>query len=164
MVSQGQRGFRVAPVSLEDLADITETRVMLECSALRQSIALGDDAWEAELTAAFHRLTRAEERLAEGNNREQWEERNRIFHEVLIAACPSRWTKHFLSILYHQAERYRHLSLRRSEGTRRLHDEHAALFEAAMARDADTATRLLGEHIRLTLQSVRLDNASTASH
>ena len=146
------------------LADITETRVMLECSALRQSIALGDDAWEADLTAAFHRLTRAEEKLAEGNNREQWEERNRIFHEVLIAACPSRWTKHFLSILYHQAERYRHLSLRRSEGTRRLHDEHAALFEAAMARDADTATRLLGEHIRLTLQSVRLDNASTASH
>jgi DNA-binding GntR family transcriptional regulator len=164
VVSQGQRGFRVAPVSLEDLADITETRVMLECTALRQSIALGDEAWEAELTAAFHRLTRAEERLAEGNNREQWEERNRIFHEVLIAACPSRWIKHFLSILYHQAERYRHLSLRRSEGTRRLHDEHAALFEAAMARDADTATHLLGEHIRLTLQSVRLDNASTASH
>ncbi len=45
---------------------------MLECSALRHSIALGDDAWEAELTAAFHRLTRAEERLAEGNHREQW--------------------------------------------------------------------------------------------
>jgi GntR family carbon starvation induced transcriptional regulator len=57
VVSQGQRGFRVAPVSLEDLADITETRVMLECSALRQSITLGDEAWEAELTAAFHRLT-----------------------------------------------------------------------------------------------------------
>ena len=33
-----------------------------------------------------------------------------------------------------------------------------------MARDADTATRLLGEHIRLTLQSVSLENASTASH
>ena len=34
VVSQGQRGFRVAPVSLEDLADITETRVMLEGEAL----------------------------------------------------------------------------------------------------------------------------------
>ena len=42
MVAQAQRAFRVAPVSLEDLADITETRVMLECSALRHSIALGD--------------------------------------------------------------------------------------------------------------------------
>ena len=35
VVSQGQRGFRVAPVSLEDLADITATRAMLACSALR---------------------------------------------------------------------------------------------------------------------------------
>jgi GntR family carbon starvation induced transcriptional regulator len=33
-----------------------------------------------------------------------------------------------------------------------------------MGRDAETATRLLGEHIRLTLQSVSLDKAATASH
>ena len=69
VVSQGQRGFRVAPVSLEDLADITETRVMLEGEALRQSIARGDETWEANLMAAFHRLTRAEEKLAGGENR-----------------------------------------------------------------------------------------------
>jgi len=29
VVSQGQRGFRVAPVSIEDFEDITRTRVML---------------------------------------------------------------------------------------------------------------------------------------
>ena len=99
VVSQGQRGFRVAPVSIEDFEDITRTRVMLECEALRQSIAMGDDAWEADLLAAFHRLTKAEEKRIGSEDREEWEERNRIFHEVLIAACPSRWIKHFLSIL-----------------------------------------------------------------
>ena len=155
VVSQGQRGFRVAPVSLEDLADITETRVMLECSALRQSIALGDDAWEAELTAAFHRLTRAEEKLAEGNNREQWEERNRIFHEVLIAACPSRWIKHFISILYHQAERYRRLSLSLHPIPRDVHAEHQGIFDATMARDAEKATAVLTEHIVSTFRSLK---------
>ncbi len=61
--------------------------------------------------SAFHRLSKAEEKLSGDGHREEWEERNRIFHEVLIGACPPHWIKHFLSILYHQAERYRRLAL-----------------------------------------------------
>jgi DNA-binding GntR family transcriptional regulator len=154
VISQGQRGFRVAPVSMGDFTDITQTRIMLECEALRQSIALGSDAWEANLLGAFHHLSKAEERLSDGNIREEWEERNRIFHEVLIAACPSRWTKHFLTILYHQAERYRRLSLHHRPIPRDIHAEHEALLQAALARDADKASAVLAEHIGLTLQSI----------
>lgn len=164
VVSQGQRGFRVAPMSLEDFRDITETRVMLECEALRQSIALGDEAWEADLLAAFHRLSRAEEKLADSNSREEWEERNRIFHEVLIGACPSRWNKYFLSILYHQAERYRRLSLKQKEVPRDIHAEHEALFKATLARDAEQACSILAQHIRFTYESVsRLSPESFAA-
>lgn len=155
VVSQGQRGFRVAPMSLADFEDITRTRVMLECEALRQSIELGDDAWEGELLAAFHRLSKAEEKLIDGSAREEWEERNRIFHEVLIAACPSRWIKHFLSILYHQAERYRRLSLHKNPIPRDVHAEHNALFEATLARDAKRATAIMAEHIGMTLTALR---------
>ncbi|HNI82890.1 MAG TPA: GntR family transcriptional regulator, partial [Rhodocyclaceae bacterium] len=113
VVAQGQRGFRVAPISLDDFEDITRTRVLLETSALQQSIAHGDDAWEASVVAAFHLLSRAEEKLSDGSKatREEWELRNRAFHEVLISACPSRWIRHFQTILYHQSERYRRLSL-----------------------------------------------------
>jgi GntR family carbon starvation induced transcriptional regulator len=155
VVSQGQRGFRVAPMSLADFADITRTRVMLECEALRQSMERGDDAWEGELAAAFHRLSRAEEKLSDGTAREEWEERNRVFHEVLIAACPSRWIKHFLSILYHQAERYRRLSLYRSPIPRDVHAEHAALFEATLARDTERATTIMADHIGMTLTALQ---------
>lgn len=164
VVSQGQRGFRVAPMSLEDFGDITETRVMLECQALRQSIALGDEAWEAELLAAFHRLTRAEEKLTDTASREEWEERNRIFHEVLIAACPSHWIKYFLAILYHQAERYRRLSLQHKAVPRDIHAEHDALFKATLARDADTACEILAQHIRFTYQSVARLPSETFKH
>ena len=157
VISQGQRGFRVAPASLEDFGDITETRVMLECEALRQSIALGDDAWEGELLAAFHRLSKAEEKLPGNGNREEWEERNRIFHEILIAACPSQWIKRFLTILYYQAERYRRLTLQYKELLpRNIHAEHEALFKAVLGRDADLACQLLAEHIRFTFQSIRM--------
>ena len=155
VVAQGQRGFRVAPVSLEDFEDITRNRVMLECEALRQSVNAGDDAWEAELIGAFHRLSKAEEKLIATDDREEWEERNRIFHEVLISACPSRWLKHFLSILYHQAERYRRLSLYLQPIPRDIHAEHEALMQAALARDAEKATAVLAEHIQLTFRSIQ---------
>lgn len=156
VVAQGQRGFRVAPISLTDFEDITKTRVLLETEALRQSIALGDDAWEAEVVGAFHRLSRAEEKL-EGPDaaREEWETRNRIFHEVLISACPSRWIRHFQTILYHQSERYRRLSLFKQPIPRDVHSEHQAIVDAALARDADAATRILADHILRTLEAVR---------
>ena len=155
VINQGQRGFRVAPVSLEDFADITNTRVMLENEALRQSIALGDEVWEGELVAAFHLLSKAEERLSDSADRDEWEERNRVFHEVLISACPSRWIKHFIAILYHQAERYRRLSLSRHPIPRDVHAEHQGIFEATMARDADKASAVMTEHIESTFRSLQ---------
>lgn len=155
VVSQGQRGFRVAPVSLLDFEDITQTRVMLECEALRQSIKIGDDAWEGDLLAAFHRLSKAEEKRIDAAAREEWEDRNRVFHEVLIAACPSRWIKHFLSILNQQSERYRRLSLHLQPIPRDVHAEHEALLRTALARDANRAAKLLADHILTTLRSIK---------
>lgn len=157
VVTQGQRGFRVAPISVADFEDITRTRVLLETEALRQSIALGDEAWEADLVAAFHRLSRAEQKLAdhEPDTTEEWEKRNRAFHEALISACPSRWIRHFQHILYQQSERYRRISLFRQPIARDLHAEHQAIFDATLARDATRATSILTEHILRTLDAVR---------
>ena len=105
VVAQGQRGFRVAPISLADFEDITRTRVLLETEALRQSIAAGGEEWEAAIVAAFHRLSRAEQRLADHEQgiSEEWEMRNRAFHEALISASASRWIRHFQHILYQQS-------------------------------------------------------------
>lgn len=156
VVAQGQRGFRVAPISLKDFEDITRTRVLIETEALRQSIALGDDDWEGRVLAAFHRLSRAEERLDdEASAREDWEERNRVFHEVLISACPSRWIQHFQQILYRQSERYRRLSLFRNPIPRDVHAEHQLLCDATVARDSEAACKVLTEHILRTLDAVR---------
>ena len=157
VVAQGQRGFRVAPISLDDFEDITRTRVLLETVALQQSIELGDDNWEASVVAAFHMLSRAEDKLEDGTDaaREEWEERNRVFHEVLISACPSRWVRHFQNILYLQSERYRRLSLFRQPISRDVHAEHQAIVDAALARNAQEATRILTEHILRTLEAVR---------
>jgi DNA-binding GntR family transcriptional regulator len=44
-----QRGFRVAPLSHEDLLDLTERRAEIEARALLLSIANGDEEWESEV-------------------------------------------------------------------------------------------------------------------
>ena len=157
VVAQGQRGFRVAPISIADCEDISHTRVLLETEALRQSIAHGDDAWEANLVASFHRLTRAEQKLTDSDSTttEDWERCNRAFHEALTAASHSRWIRHFQNILYQQSERYRRLSLFRQPITRDIHAEHHALFDATLSRNAVRACSILSEHILRTLDAVQ---------
>jgi DNA-binding GntR family transcriptional regulator len=169
VVAQGQRGFRVAPISLSDIEDITRTRVLLECEALRQSIAAGDEAWEGDVVSAFHRLTRAEEKLVSDvvGAVNEWEERNRIFHEKLIAACPSRWTLQFLGVLYQQSERYRRISVLNRPVPRDVHDEHEQIFNATIARDSKRATKLLAGHVTRTfkaIQSLASLNAGSLEH
>lgn len=158
VVSEGQRGFRVAPMSLNDLEDITRARVLVEGEALRQSILAGDDEWEAKLVAAFHKLTRTEEKLGDRNEGRlrEWEARNREFHEALIAACDSRWLRYLIGLLYRQSERYRHLVISHGTLPRDVHAEHTAIFEAALARDVGKALKAIERHILLTFESIRL--------
>jgi len=157
VVAQDQRGFHVKPMSMADFHDITQTRILLECEALRQSMQQGDDVWEGRLVAAFHRLDRAEKRLHENpsDRFDEWEDRNREFHQALISACTSSWVRHFLAILYQQAERYRRLAVTRKPIPRDVHAEHQAILDATLAHDADTACRVLSEHIGMTYEAMK---------
>ena len=158
VISEGQRGFHVAPISLADISDITDTRVLVETDALRQSIKAGDDEWEAGLIAAFHKLGKIDERL--GNRAShlirEWEQRNRIFHEALISACDSRWLHYLIGLLYRQSERYRHLAISTPRMHRDVHAEHTLIFEATLNRDVKRASRALEHHIRLTFDSIKV--------
>lgn len=156
VVSEGQRGFWVAPISHADFEDITRTRLLIETEALCSSIRNGDDNWEAELVAAFHRLSRVEEKLNNTVARlREWEERNRAFHEALIAGCESRRLRYLIGILYRQSERYRRIAIASSHSRRDIHQEHTELFEAAMKRDIKRATAALDIHIRATLEIIQ---------
>lgn len=157
VIAQGQRGFRVAPISLSDFEDITRSRLLIECTALEMSIESGGDEWETALVTAFHHLTKIEQKLEVGtvDSTGEWERRNRTFHDALISACPSRWILHFQGILYKQSERYRRLSMSKQPIARDVHAEHVILFEAAITRDTTRAKSALSEHILRTLDGVK---------
>ncbi|WP_100409186.1 GntR family transcriptional regulator [Acidovorax sp. 69] len=151
-----RRGFRVAAISEEDLADITRMRVMLDVQALRESIAHGDDAWEASVVGAYHRLEKMEGRLGDGpvilDN--DWTELHTAFHTALISASPSERLRTWSASLFDQAERYRRYSARFRKTSRRKSNEHRKLMDATLRRDADTACALLEEHILSTQRNV----------
>src|SRR5271170_7134098 len=93
VVAEGQKGFAVLPVSIEDLREITEMRQLLECHALKQSIAAADLDWEARVVGAHHKLSKVEG-LVEAEPEtygEPWERANQEFHEALVSNCRSRW-------------------------------------------------------------------------
>jgi GntR family carbon starvation induced transcriptional regulator len=157
VTAEGQRGFRVAPISLADLEDVTNTRVLIETEALRQSIRHGDAHWEAALVAAFHLLTQAETGPG-GLDPDAFEQRNKAFHETLIANHRSPWSKYILGILYRHAERYRNINLRLTAAhasQRDVHREHEEIFRAAIDRKEARAALALESHVRLTLEIVK---------
>lgn len=113
-----RRGFRVAPLSMEDLADILRMRLTLELPALRESIQRGDDAWEGLVVASFHRLELVEARLGDGPLilDDTWSELHRAFHLSLLAACTSQRQRRWSASLFDQAERYRRYTARHRQG------------------------------------------------
>lgn len=150
IVSIGQRGFRVPSVSIDDLRDITNTRILLETEALRRSIENGDDEWEVRVVASFHRLTKVET----GKQPEfaVWEEANRQFHEALLSECPSWWLMRFYKTMFDQHRRYRSMSIQAADEPRSVHDEHERIKDAALARDVAAACREAELHIRRTAE------------
>lgn len=148
VAAEEQRGFFVTPVSEEDLIEITDLRILLECSALRESIKNGDADWEGHVVAAHHKLHRMEKRLLAGDDSEQelWKRYDWEFHEALVSACNSRNLRELHAIIYDKYLRYQVIVL-----TNRGADavaEHKAIFDAALDRDADRAQTALEAHIR----------------
>ena len=165
VTAEGQRGFRVAPISLADLEDVTNLRVLIETEALRQSIRRGDARWEAALVAAFHLLTQAEAQPG-GIDIDVYEQRNKALHEALIGSHDSAWSKYMLGILYRHAERYRNINLRLTAAQasqRDVHREHEEIFRAALARQEARAALALEAHVRLTLEIVQRQTAGNGA-
>jgi DNA-binding GntR family transcriptional regulator len=147
VAQEGQRGFRVAPASADDLHDVTESRVGIETMALRLSIERGDDAWEAGVLSAHHRLSRrprSDELLID----EPWEELHRRYHMALIEACGLPRLLAFCTMLHDHFDRYRRLAVLQGGRHPALKSSHAAIVEATLARDSQKAEALLADHIR----------------
>jgi DNA-binding GntR family transcriptional regulator len=171
VVSEPQVGFRVMPLSLKDLADLTDARCEIEGMVLRLSVLEGDLDWESGIVAAHHKLERTEQYDAlDDRVLSAWIEAHQQFHMSLLSACANERLKAVAESLRASAEVYRQWSssLRPEGENRDVAGEHRAILAAALARDADGAVTLLTSHLRTTQSlliepSVVQPEADTAS-
>jgi GntR family transcriptional regulator, carbon starvation induced regulator len=151
VANESNRGFRVASVSVAEFLDVTENRRRIESLALERSIKAGDDAWEGRVLADYHQLRKLEaSHLSNSKLNDpafEWERRHRNFHQALISACPSPWLLHFDRLLVYQFDRYRRMVTLKAGSTRNGREQERALVDAALARDARAASRILCTHI-----------------
>ena len=155
VVQEDQRGFRVAPVSLDDLAELTKTRCWVNAVAVTESIANGDQAWEEAVLLAFHRMSRFAPAAADDTaSFMTLHQLHRTFHSSLYAACGSRWLIAFAETLFDGAVRYQNLARAAYRGERDYHAEHRAIMEAAIARNAPLAIATLDRHIQDTADRI----------
>lgn len=150
------KGFRVADVSRESLFDLMQTRMEVESIALRWSIERGGVEWEADVLAAFHRLSRQHKLQStspETISPEWWRE-HRLFHRTLIAACGSPTMLAICGSLFDKAARYVALSIMSKVSPRNDVGEHEDIMRAALDRDVQRAVALNRAHIERTLQKV----------
>ena len=156
VVLEQNKGFHVAPVSRERLLDLTRTRIEIEGIALRWAIENGGVDWEANLLAAFHRLSRlkkTEQAQAKRINT-AWFHEHRNFHAALVEDCGSPITKRIRANLFVETERYVALSIMSFAPTRNDIKEHELIMRAALARNVKRAIRLQDVHIQRTADKV----------
>ncbi|MBS0317127.1 MAG: GntR family transcriptional regulator [Proteobacteria bacterium] len=153
VVTEGQRGFHVAPIAVDDLMDLTRLRVHIEIDALRQSMREGGTVWREQLHAAYAELSKWEQPLRP-DHAKSWERLNSAFHAALLAGHDSPWTLRLLRTLARHGERYRRYAINLPANRRDVHAEHREIYESTIAGNELRASLALESHIRLTAELV----------
>lgn len=148
---EAHRGARVAPISLADMEDTYDLRILLEARAVRT--AASDFAEDDE----SHSRARLDEYadLVKGGERAQVRVAHRAFHHTLYQAAGSRWLMRLIPILWDNSERYIRMTLPARGTPGQRISQHRDLLEACVEGDPDRARQLLVEHLELSVELVR---------
>ena len=136
LVLRGDRGFAVAPIDLDEIGWVAELRAAVEPQAVRLAVARASDADIAALAALFDSHDESGEVRANGT-----------FHERLAELSGNPLIVETVRGALTRIERTRWLDVRSPETRARAWEEHRAVVAAISDRDADSAARLVEEHI-----------------
>ncbi len=149
VISESQRGFRVAQASREDFQDIATLRMQLEITALEQSIERGDSRWVEEICSIYERFSHLSQKAGQHDPiSNAWESHHREFHFSLISRCGSPTLLNFCSQLHDRFDRYRRLTLPSGSYMAGTAGDHEEIKNAAIRRETKRATALILDHIQ----------------
>jgi len=146
VLAEGRRGFEVAPVSMENLKELAELRLLLEAHAMRVSFANADVEWEGRIVSAHHKLASTERLMESGlGELEHWKRYDGEFHQALISNCGSRVLMETHALVFDKYFRYQMVAFQYRGGEPAM--QHKALLDSALKRDAESAKATLRAHV-----------------
>lgn len=142
------RGAVVASVSLDDVLEMLDIRIALECYALRLAIP---QMAEEDLDAADNIL----EGYNVEPNPESWGAMNWQFHWAIYAPCHRPRLLGMIEANYGHVNRFVRTQVSLATGKERPRKEHELLLALCREGDIERATSLLETHIEQTKKSVQ---------
>ncbi|WP_160774151.1 GntR family transcriptional regulator [Stappia sediminis] len=144
---EDQRGFRVARISRENLAEVVEMRADMEGLALGLSIERGDLDWESRVLSTLHTLQRMGREPGTTRALEKREAAHAAFHTALVSGCGRPALMRLCDTFYDLNSRYMNLLIPDPGERWRDRDDHGPIAEAAVGRKKGLAVELLRQHI-----------------
>ncbi|WP_245301845.1 GntR family transcriptional regulator [Bradyrhizobium sp. LTSP885] len=142
------RGAVVSDLSIDEVVELLEIRIALECHALRLAIpAMG----EMDLDEAT-KILRSYDREPDPA---QWGAFNWTFHATLYAPCNRPRLLTMIEANYGHVGRFTRALVSRATGKERPQREHYRLLELCREGETEKAIRLLREHIEQTQKTLR---------
>ncbi|MET4387489.1 DNA-binding GntR family transcriptional regulator [Bradyrhizobium sp. F1.4.3] len=142
------RGAVVSDLSIDEVVELLEIRIALECHALRLAIpAMGD----IDLDDAREILRSYDEEP----DPEKWGAFNWRFHKALYAPCNRPRLLAMIEANYGHVGRFTRALVSRATGKDRPQREHYQLLEFCRDGEVEKALRLLREHIVQTQKTLR---------
>jgi len=137
-----RRGYFVAKLSAEELAETYAIRDLLETEATHRAVGALDDEDLSRMKAAIKEMERAHrtEDLA------VMTAANRRFHFTVFDGAGMPRMAEMIRVLWDSTDRYRSVYYAAAEHRRRVNAEHRAIMAAVADGDAATAATLLTEH------------------
>ena len=138
------RGAVVSALSPGEIAELFETRAVLECHMFRQAIPnfSAEDFQRAEEI-----LKEFEQSLEKESEMQRWGRMNWSFHSALYAPANRPVMMAFLKTLNNNCDRYTRLHLAFTRKSRQAGPAHRRLLELCKSGDSEAASAALWKHI-----------------
>jgi DNA-binding GntR family transcriptional regulator len=145
-------GAVVAALSADEIGELFDIRVLLECEVLRCSIP---NLKESDFQKAEAILRRYENALEMNEEVAKWGQLNWQFHSTLYSRAERPRFMAMIQQINNNSDRYMRLQLYLTREFSRANEQHRTLLELCRNRDTDAACALLELHIRNAGRSLK---------
>lgn len=148
------RGAVVAALSLQEVLEMLDIRIALECRALYLAVPnMIDSDFEAaaKILKSYDREPRPQ----------KWGEMNWHFHELLYAPCNSPKLLAMVEANYGHVSRFVRTQVSIASGKEKPQKDHYEILDACRSGDARKAANLLEQHIIHTQKSIMAASRQT---